>query len=76
MTVEEYYLDMNQPHIIRYIDADDEIPSNYIIVNPASMFFTSCSSLCFVCCTLRFQHGVLPESKGFLHFSVEQHVQH
>lgn len=32
MLVEECYLDMNQSHIIRFVDADVEIPSNYIMV--------------------------------------------
>ena len=35
---------MNQPHIIRYIDADDEIPSNYIIVIEKQTLL-QCSSL-------------------------------
>ena len=45
MPVEECYLDMNQPHIIRYIDADDEIPSNYIIVIEKQSLLQSSSLL-------------------------------
>lgn len=44
MSVEECYMDINHPHIIRYIDADDEVPSNYIIVIEKQKLL-QCSSL-------------------------------
>ena len=45
MPVEECYLDMNQPHIIRYIDADDQVFSNYIIVIEKQILLQSSSLL-------------------------------
>ena len=44
MQIEECYMDTNHPHIIRYINADDEVPSNYIVIIEKRALL-QCSSL-------------------------------
>ena len=55
MSLDESYIDINQPHIIRYIDADDLVPSQYIIaVEKSPVMYTNWSSVFPLCYSLHF----------------------